>query len=130
MQRHIRYIITLSMLGLALTGSGCASKKKNTAEPTEQAAEVLYNEAMDMLEQKRYGQAAEKFEHLEQEQPYSRWAIRAEIMAAYAYYRQAKYDDALLAIERFVKLHPGNEDAPYAYYLRGLCYYDQITDVG
>jgi outer membrane protein assembly factor BamD len=50
-------------------------------------------------------------------------------MDAYAHYREARYDDALNAIDRFLSLHPGHQSAPYAYYLRALCYYEQIADV-
>lgn len=50
-------------------------------------------------------------------------------MGAYAYYKDQKYDDAILAIDRFIKFHPGNKDIAYAYYLKALCYYDQIVDV-
>ena len=50
-------------------------------------------------------------------------------MAAYAHYREERYDDALNAIDRFLSLHPGHASAPYAYYLRALCHYEQIADV-
>jgi outer membrane protein assembly factor BamD len=51
-------------------------------------------------------------------------------MAAYAHYQVNEYDEAILAAQRFLQLHPGNKDAAYAYYLIGLSYYEQITDVG
>ena len=51
-------------------------------------------------------------------------------MAAYAYYRDNKYDEAIGALDRFIQLHPGNRDVAYAYYLKALCYYEQIADVG
>ena len=50
-------------------------------------------------------------------------------MAAYAYYEALDYDQAILAFERFIELHPGNPDVAYAYYMRSLCYYEQIVDV-
>ena len=51
-------------------------------------------------------------------------------MAAFTYYQSNKYDDAIIALDRFIQLHPGHRDIPYAYYLKGLCYYEQISDVG
>ena len=51
-------------------------------------------------------------------------------MAAFAYYQSNKYDDAIIALDRFIQLHPGHRDIPYAYYLKALCYYEQISDVG
>ena len=50
-------------------------------------------------------------------------------MAAFSYYQANKYEDALVAIDRFIQLHPGNRDIAYAFYLRALCYYEQISDV-
>ena len=50
-------------------------------------------------------------------------------MGAYAYYKDNKYDDAIISLDRFIKFHPGNKDIAYAYYLKALCYYDQITSV-
>jgi len=50
-------------------------------------------------------------------------------MAAFAYYKDVKYDQAILALHRFIELHPGNKDIDYAYYLQALCFYEQISDV-
>ena len=70
------------------------------------------------------------FDEVDRQHPYSVWADKAQIMAAYALYKRNKYDDAVVALERFIQLHPGSRDAPYAYYLKALCYYERITDVG
>ena len=51
-------------------------------------------------------------------------------MAAYSYYEANQYEDAVGAAQRFIELHPGNKDVPYAYYLMGISYYEQISDVG
>ena len=45
-------------------------------------------------------------------------------------YQSNKYDDAIIALDRFIQLHPGHRDIPYAYYLKALCYYEQISDIG
>jgi len=50
-------------------------------------------------------------------------------MAAYSYYEGQRYDDAIIALDRFIQLHPGNKDIDYAHYLKALCYYEQISDV-
>jgi len=52
------------------------------------------------------------------------------LMSAFSYYSDGQYDDAILAVDRFIQLHPGNRDVAYAYYLKALSYYEQITDVG
>jgi outer membrane protein assembly factor BamD len=51
-------------------------------------------------------------------------------MSGYANYMNGKYDEAIISLDRFIELHPGNRDAPYAYYLKALSYYEQISDVG
>ncbi|MBM3601928.1 MAG: outer membrane protein assembly factor BamD, partial [Alphaproteobacteria bacterium] len=52
------------------------------------------------------------------------------LMAAYTHYQNDQYDKALVAVNRFIELHPSNRDVSYAYYLKALCYYERITDVG
>ena len=94
------------------------------------AVEDLYNDAMNHVDYEEYDDAAKLFEEVERQHPYSGWATKAQLMAAYARYQRNKYDDALVMLDRFIQLHPGNRDAAYAYYLKGLCYYEQITDVG
>ena len=66
---------------------------------------------------------------MERQHPYSVWAPRAQIMTAYSFYKKNQYDDAILALDRFIQLHPGNKNAPYAYYLKGLCYFEQMSDI-
>ena len=91
------------------------------------SAEQIYNKAFDDLEATKYKKAAEEFERVETEHPYSKWAVKSKLMSAFAYYKDEKYDDAIIATDRFLKYHPGNKDAAYALYLKGICYYDQIS---
>lgn len=106
--------------------SACSSKKE---EYVERPVEDLYNEAMDLVEKNEYQRAAKSFEEVERQHPYSVWATKAQLMGGYVLYERNKYDDALVQLERFIQLHPGNRDAAYAYYLKALCYYEQISDV-
>lgn len=114
----------LLIIIVCFTLTACSS---DTVMP-ERSVEDLYNEAMDFVENESYDKAIKLFDEVERQHPYSPWAARAQIMTAYLYYRQPKYNDAVLAINRFLSLHPGNKYAPYAYYLKGMCYYEQITD--
>ncbi len=102
----------------------CAGDKVDTHS---MSAEDLYNTAFEDLEKTKYKKAAQGFEQLEIEHPYSQWAVKAKLMGAYAYYKNEDYDDAVLALDRFIKYHPGNKDVAYAYYMKGMCYYDQIS---
>ncbi len=90
----------------------------------------LYNLAMNQLLAGDYEEAVRNFDEVERQHPYSVWATRAQLMSAFAAYQANAYDDAILAAQRFIQLHPGHADTPYAYYLIGLSYYEQISDVG
>ena len=59
----------------------------------------------------------------------SPWAADALIMAAYSHYMDGDFAGAILAADRFMRFHPGNKDVPYVLYLRGMCYYRQVSDV-
>ncbi len=104
---------------------GCASDKDVDEHI---AVERLYNRGHKQLVKTKYKKAAETFEKVELEYPYSRWATEAKLMGAYAYYKNENYDDAVMALDRFIRFHPGNENIAYAYYLKAICYFDQISD--
>src|SRR5712671_5642093 len=120
--------LALGLASLGLGGSGSSSD--DDANYVEQPVEQLYNRALDALGQQEYKVAAKGFEEVDRQHPFSVWATKAEIMAAFAYYQSNKYDEAIIALDRFIQLHPGHKDIPYAYYLKALCYYEQISDVG
>lgn len=90
--------------------------------------ERLYTEGYKAFQDTDYEKAAEFFDEVEKQHPYSIWSERAQIMAAYSYYQKNEYDDAILTLDRFIQLHPGNRNTPYAYYLKGLCFYEQMSD--
>jgi len=115
----------LLLLGLA----ACGGSHKQEAY-IEKPVDDLYNTAMDQLADEDYAKAAASFGQVESQHPYSVWATKSQLMAIYADYANAKYDDAILAADRFIQLHPGNKDIAYAYYVKAICYYIQITDVG
>ncbi len=72
--------------------------------------------------------AAKKFNDAEKIFPQSDWAPRSALMAAYSYYSQDYYGDSIAELERFIKIYPLNQNLNYAYYLLGICYYEQIVD--
>lgn len=102
---------------------------KDAEQYIERPVETIYNTATDHLLAERYAQAAKEFDEVERQHPYSVWATKAQLMSAYANYQANKYDDAIVGLDRFIQLNPSNRDVAYAYYLKGLSYYEQITDV-
>jgi outer membrane protein assembly factor BamD len=121
--------IPLLIVFSALLLASCGKDEEDKPKPTE-PVDKLYNEAQGHLKDKDYKLATKGFEEVERQHPYSEWSVRAEIMAAYAQYKNGQYDEAIGALDRFVKQHPGNKNTPYAFYLKAICYYEQITDVG
>ena len=91
--------------------------------------ETLYSAAKERLDRGQYGIAAALFDEVERQHPYSPWARRAQLMSAFSYYADREYTKSIQASQRFITTHPGNKDAPYAYYLIALSYYEQISDV-
>jgi outer membrane protein assembly factor BamD len=89
----------------------------------------IYSQATEYLEDGRYRDASLYYDEVERQHPYSVWATKSKLMAAYSHYMNNKYDDATASLDRFIQVHPGNRDVVYAYYLKALCYYEQISDV-
>lgn len=95
----------------------------------EKSVDQLYSAASKAMEEKDYAEAARQFDEVERQHPYSEWASRAQIMSAFAHYQNYKYDDAINTLDRFIQIHPGHAQIAYAYYLKALCHYEQISDV-
>jgi outer membrane protein assembly factor BamD len=127
----IRKILVPLTLGLTLALlSGCAtSAKRSDTRYVARDVNTLYNAAKDKLDSRQYEVAAALFDEVERQHPYSPWARRAQLMSSFSYYMGNKYNESISSSRRFLSIHPGNKDAPYAYYLIGLSYYEQISDV-
>ncbi len=108
---------------LLLLLSACATVEDE--DPTEgmDAAEV-YRDAREYLDEGEYETAIEYYERLESRFPYGPYAEQAQLEIAYTYYKSQEYESAILAAERFIKLHPDHRSVAYAYYLRGLARFD------
>ena len=110
----------------------CSEKnlKKSTIEERDLDAQVIeaYQEGMQALERGDVLYAAKKFIEVETLFPQSDWAPKSALMAAYSYYKQDYYSDAIAELDRFTKLYFANKNLDYAYYLLAICYYEQIID--
>lgn len=122
---------TIAVVLLPLLLSACGSKDDKDVPDLGPVppVEVLYNNGLDALNTQRFVSATNQFQAVEENYPYSPWAVNAQLMQAYTLYLQTRYTDALGTIDRFIQLHPAHRDIAYAYYLRGLIYYEQIADV-
>ncbi|MGB7543496.1 MAG: outer membrane protein assembly factor BamD [Burkholderiales bacterium] len=118
---------SVALFALLLAACGSLGEK---SDPTAGwSAERLYHEAKDELDNSNYEQAAKYYESLESRYPYGRFAQQAQIEAAYAYFKQGESASAVAAVERFIKLHPNHPSVDYAYYLKGLIYFNEDLGV-
>ena len=111
--------------------SGCAGKGKTEhLVYEERPVELLYATGMERLDDKQWKDAVQYFEEVQRQHPYSEWSRRAIVMTIYANYQGGSYQEATQAADQFIHLYPGSELTPYAYYMKAICSFEQIVDVG
>jgi len=125
-----RPLLLLLACAAILPAAGCA-RNRTKADTNYVARDVntLYALAKARLDRRDYSDAAKLFDEVERQHPYSIWARRAQLMSAFSYYMAQSYPEAISSAQRFLTIHPGNKDAPYANYLIAMSYYNQIGDV-
>ena len=126
------YLKNFLFLFLIIILSSCAKDtiKKSVINEKNLNTQVLeaYKEGMKSLEQGDVLFAAKKFNEVEILYPQSQWAPKSSIMAAYAYYSEDYYDDAISELERLIRVYPKFKHMDYVYYLLGISHYEQIVD--
>lgn len=132
-----KLLLPVAALAASSLLSGCAAlglgggeaKPGSNTRYVARDVNTLYGAAKEKLDNRQYELAAALFDEVERQHPYSPWARRAQLMSAFSYYMAQKYNESIQSSRRFLSIHPGNKDAPYAYYLIALSYYEQISDV-
>lgn len=109
---------------IAFFASSCASKKEEVKSAVES-----YKQALKTLNDKRYSEAAEKFEGIYDDYPSSKWSIKGGNMAVYAYYKDKKYEDVIRVADTFIDLNPAGEYVPYLQYMKSISYFNMIPNV-
>jgi len=124
-------LLALAAFIVPLASCGTLGGGRTRADTRYVARDVntLYNAGWDRMQRGMYGQAALLFDEVERQHPYSVWARRAQLMSAFNYYAVGDHTKSIESARRFLSIHPGNRDAPYALYLIALNYYEQINDV-
>ena len=128
----MKFIFTVICFIILLLFSGCNSKKEKEIVLDSKDLELqmieAYNEGLKALDEGDVLFAAKNFNAVENIYPQSIWAPRSILMAAYSYYSQDYYGDAIFELNRFLKNYPLNENTAYAYFLLATCHYERIVD--
>ena len=125
----LRLLAALFIMMPLLAGCASGGKYKRDTRYVARDVSTLYRAAKERLDSANYKVAAALFDEVERQHPYSPWARRAQLMSAFSYYMGREYGSSIQSARRFLSIHPGNKDAPYAYYLIALSHYEQISDV-
>ena len=122
--------VCLFLLIISLISCSKDKINKSVIKEKDLESQVLeaYEEGLKSLKQGDVIFASKKFNEAETLFPQSKWAPKSSLMAAYSYYSQDYYEDSILELKRFIKVYPFHENIDYAYYLMGLCWYEQIID--
>ena len=126
-QSRTTRMLAFGALAAATTLTAACGGGSNRPEDTAYVArdvETLYGQAKAELDSGKPQLAAALFDEVERQHPYSPWARRAQLMSAFSYYVAGDYNKTVASAQRFLSIHPGNKDAPYAYYLIALSYYE------
>ena len=128
MKYFFKFLLILSIS--LLVNCGGKKEKEVDIKGLDLEAEMIeaYNEGLKALEEGDVLFAAKNFNAVENLYPQSIWAPRSVLMAAYSYYTQDYYGDAISELKRFIRNYPVNENLDYAYFLLGTCYYELIVD--
>ena len=121
-----------SFLAILVLCISCTSDMKTESVISEKNLDLqvleAYEKGLESLEAGDVLFAAKKFNEAETLFPQSEWAPKSAMMAAYSYYVQDYYGDAIAELQRFITLYPRHKDLDYAYYLLAVSYYEQIID--
>jgi outer membrane protein assembly factor BamD len=121
-----RSLIAALFLPLLVALAACGSMSV-VDETAGWSAQRLYGEAKDAMAEKSWDKAIKLFEKLEARYPYGRFAQQAQLEVAYCYWKDGERASAIAAADRFVKLYPNHENVAYAWYLKGLINFNELT---
>jgi outer membrane protein assembly factor BamD len=121
-------LLRLSAAALFVLVAGCGLLPSGTEDETVGwSAQRLYGEAKDAMADKAWSKAVKYFEKLEARFPYGRYAQQAQLEVAYAHWKDGERASAIAAADRFIKLYPNHPNVDYAYYLKGLINFNELS---
>ncbi|MCB1886862.1 MAG: outer membrane protein assembly factor BamD [Rhodocyclaceae bacterium] len=121
----VKFTLSSVAICVALLLGGCGLSAEEQDETAGWTAQQIYTEAKSAMQDGSYESAIKLFEKLEARYPYGRYAQQAQLDAAYSYYKSSEPALAIAACDRFIRLHPNHRHVDYAYYLKGLVYFNE-----
>ena len=123
-----KLFIFLFLCLIFLLSISCSTKNDNKTVITSETPEFLYEQAMIELNDKNYDLARSQFNEIEQNYPLSNEAVQSQIMNAFIEYIKMNYNESILQFNRVIIRYPSHKNIDYAYYMIGMCYYEQIDN--
>src|SRR3954470_7871479 len=124
----LRSVLAGVLLAVSLVLSGCSSDPTGD-ETVNWSAQRLYGEAKDAMGNRDWQKAIKYLEKLEARFPYGRFAQQAQLEVGYCYWKDNERASAVAAADRFIKLYPNHPNVDYAWYLKGLINFNELTGV-
>ena len=128
MLKYKSLIIKLTVILILVRIFSCSGDKNKELSYEERTLQIIYSSALEKLNNDNYEEAIIEFDEVERQHPYSVWARKAILMSSYASYLNRDFIKAEINLKRYISLYPASELVPYAQYLLGMCYFDQIID--
>ncbi len=117
--------VLLVAVGVALVATGC---RNHRADEAKSGPEVIYARAQKAMRNSSYGEAVKQLESLQSRFPFSEPARQAQLDLIYAYYKSRQVDPAIDAADTFIRENPTNPRVDYAYYMKGLVYFERQSN--
>ena len=130
MRKTVQILLYLFAGASLALSAGCGLSGSTTENQAfDTPAQVLATEAEQLYRDGEFGESAEMFQQLKERYPLTRYKLLADLRVGDAYFKSARYEEAILAYDDFIRLHPKNEAVPYAIYQTGMVYHSQMMGV-
>ena len=126
----LRYLFSIMTFAYLINCSGNSSKDELSAQDEFTSPKIQYTEAMLSFNNQQYELARDKFKNIERIYPLSNEAIQSQIMQGFINYILLDYDTAILQFNKIINKYPSLKNIDYVYYMKALCFYEQISHEG
>ena len=126
----LRYVLSIIAFTFLINCSGNSNKEKLNDQSEFSPPEIKFSQAMKLFDNQQYEQATNEFKNIERIYPLSNEAIQSQIMQGFINYILLDYDTAIFQFSRIINKYPSLKNIDYVYYMKALCFYEQISHEG